>query len=81
MATILSKKDFKIIWFNAKNSEKIIIELDQKTLDWLIWTKKRIIKKPEDMSLREYIKSWEIYNPNNIVWTYNNINDLILSLN
>jgi hypothetical protein len=33
------------------------------------------------MSLREYVLSWEINNPANIEWIYNNIDDLILSLN
>jgi len=44
MATILSKKDFKIIWKSIKNPEKIIIELDQRTLDGLVWIKKRVVK-------------------------------------
>ncbi len=44
MAVALSKKDFKIIWKSIKNPEKIIIELEQKTLDWLVWTKKRLGK-------------------------------------
>ncbi len=81
MAIILSKKDFKILWKSIKNPEKIIIELDQRTLDGLVGTKKRIIKTPEDMTLREYIKTWEINNPKNISWVYNNVEDLILSLN
>ena len=80
MTATLSKKDFKIIWKSIKNPEKIIIELDEITLKSLIWTKKRTSKKAEDMSLREYIKSWEINNKENISWSYNNIEDLILSL-
>lgn len=42
MKTILSKKDYKIIWISSKNPEKVIIELDQEILNNLIWTKKRI---------------------------------------
>lgn len=80
MTTLLSKKDFKIIWKSIKNPEKIIIELDEITLQSLIWTKKRTSKKAENMSLREYIKSWEINNKENISWSYNNVEDLILSL-
>jgi hypothetical protein len=80
MTTILSKKDFKVIWISSKNPEKVIIELEQKTLDSLIGTKRRIIQKPEDMNLREYILSWEINNPKNISWVYNNMDDFILSL-
>lgn len=44
MAIILSKKDFKILWKSIKNPEKIIIELDQRTLDGLVGTKKRMVK-------------------------------------
>jgi len=33
MASTLSKKDFKIIGISSKNPEKVIIELDKKTLD------------------------------------------------
>ncbi len=80
MATWLSKKDFKIIGKSIKNPEKIIIELDQKTLDRFIWTKKRAIKKSEEMNLKEYISSWKINNPKNISWIYNTMEDLVLDL-
>ncbi|MDD5769918.1 MAG: hypothetical protein PHE25_03040 [Candidatus Gracilibacteria bacterium] len=80
MATILSKKDFKIIGINAKNPEKIIIELDQRTLDGLVGTKKRKVKNSSNMTLKEYIKSGEINNPKNISGVYDNMEDLILSL-
>ncbi|MFA5916784.1 MAG: hypothetical protein WC850_00935 [Candidatus Gracilibacteria bacterium] len=80
MTTILSKKDFKVIGISSKNPEKVIIELEQKTLDSLIGTKRRIIQKPEDMNLREYILSGEINNPKNISGVYNNMDDFILSL-
>ncbi len=80
MTTILTKKDYKIIWVSSKNPEVIIIELNKNTLNWLIWTKKRS-KKSDKMSLWEYIKSWEIDNPKNISWVYENIDSLTLSLN
>lgn len=80
MTTSLSKKDFKIIGKSIKNPEKIIIELDQKTLDWLVWTKKRIVKKTNNMNLKDYLSSWEINNPKNISWVYNTMKDLIISL-
>lgn len=78
MATILSKKDFKIIWKSIKNPSKVIIELEQETLNKLMirrWEGESI-----DQSLSRYILSWEINNKDNISWTYDNINDLLLSL-
>jgi hypothetical protein len=78
--TTLSKKDFKIIWFSSKNPENIIIELDKKILAWLIFKWKRRAKKVENMTLKEYILSWEINNPENISWVYNGMDDLIASL-
>lgn len=50
MTAILSKKDFKIIWKSIKNPEKVIIELDQRTLDWLVWTKRKLSKNKVVMS-------------------------------
>lgn len=81
MITTLLKKDYKIIWISLKNPDKVIIELDKKTLSLLTSSKRRLNKKTENMSLREYVLSWEINNPANIEWIYNNIDDLILSLN
>ncbi len=80
MASTLSKKDFKIIGISSKNPEKVIIELDKKTLDWLVSTKKRIHHTSEELSLREYVVSWEINNKKNIVWTYSSMQDLVGSL-
>jgi len=80
MITTLLKKDYKIIWISLKNPDKVIIELDKKTLSLLTSTKRRLNKKPENMTLKEYILSWEINNPKNISWVYNNMDDLILSL-
>lgn len=79
MTTLLRKKDYKIIWVNAKNSEKVIIELDKNILSWLISRRKRL-SPWESNSLIDYIKSWEINNPNNISWTYWKIDDLINDL-
>jgi hypothetical protein len=81
MTTItLSKKDFKIIWFSSRKPENIIIELDKKVLAWLVFKWKKRTKKIENMTLKEYILSWEIDNPKNISWIYNNMNDLITNL-
>ncbi len=80
MTSILSKKDYKIIWVSSKNPEIVIVELNKNTLNGLISTKKRTIKKYEEISLKEYIKSWEINNAKNISWVYQNIDDLVSSL-
>lgn len=50
MTTILTKKDYKIIWVSLKNPEKIIIELDKSTLNSLISSRKRVGNK-NDMVL------------------------------
>lgn len=50
MTTILSKKDYKIIWVSLKNPEKIIIELDKNTLNSLISSRKRVCNKNDMVS-------------------------------
>lgn len=46
MTVLLKKKDYKIIWINSKNSEKVIIEIDREVLDNLLSRRKRLPKNP-----------------------------------
>lgn len=73
MTKILSKKDFKIIWKSIKNPEKIIIELDERTLNWLIWTKKRISKN-------KLVSSWLNDKNEWVLKSKKEINNFLISL-
>lgn len=77
MATTLLKKDYKIIWTSAKNPERVIIEVDKKTLDDLTSQRRR---NTWDISLSDYIKSGEINNSENISRDFHNVDDLISSM-
>lgn len=73
MANWLSKKDFKIIWKSIKNPEKVIIELDQRTLDGLVWTKKRVTKN-------KLVNSWVNDKDEWVLKSKNEINNFLMSL-
>lgn len=73
MANWLSKKDFKIIWKSIKNPEKVIIELDQRTLDGLVWTKKRVTKN-------KLVNSWVNDKDEWVLKSKNEINNFLMNL-
>ena len=70
------------ITLNRKNFWDKIWLIYKELIDfWEIKLEIKSRKRTEDTSLKEYIKSWEIDNSENIDWTFNNVEDLILNLN
>ncbi len=77
MATTLLKKDYTIIGTSSKNPERVIVEMDKKTLETI--TSRR--RNPQnDISLRDYILSNEIENPTNISKSFESVDALISSM-
>lgn len=77
MSTTLLKKDYKIIGTSTQNPERIIVEMDKQAFESI--TSRRRISNNE-ISLRDYIQSWEINNQDNISRSFDSVDVLISSM-
>lgn len=77
MATTLLKKNYKIIGTSTKNPERVIVEMDKKTLEDITSKRRR---NSSDIPLRDYIQSGDINNSSNISREFWSVDELISSM-
>ena len=76
MTQTLLKKDYMIIGTSTKNPNRVIVEVDKNAFE-KITSRKRMTR---EVSLRDYIKTWEIDNTSNISPSFWTVDELIDSM-
>lgn len=78
MTTATSELEYTILWTSSSNNQNIIVEIDKTVLERF---KNYSQNLESEVSLEDYINSWEINNSDNISKGFSSINELISSMN